>query len=54
MECPDDIASVIIIGKIAQDIERLVDHSMNVARIAIDPTVPVKAMILRTYLQAHG
>jgi phosphate transport system protein len=40
MECPDDIASVIIIGKIAQDIERLVDHSMNVARIAIDPTVP--------------
>jgi phosphate transport system protein len=39
-ECPEDITSVIIIGKIAQDIERLVDHSMNVARIAIDPTVP--------------
>jgi phosphate transport system protein len=39
-DCPSDVVSVIIIGKIAQDIERLVDHSMNVARIAMNPTVP--------------
>ncbi|NPV88490.1 transcriptional regulator [Coprothermobacteraceae bacterium] len=39
-ECPDDIVSAIVIGKIAQDLERLVDHSMNVTRIALDPLVP--------------